>query len=73
MSLQYAAWDLALQMIPFANIDAEFAMSQLELLLGDGYLHPGGQVSGSKLKCVMLVFGYAHHESTKGLGSFGCL
>ena len=60
-------------MIPFVNIDAEFAMSQLELLLGDGYLHPGGQVSGSKLKCVILVFGCAHHESTKGLCSLVCL
>ena len=48
-------------MIPFANLDAEFAMSQLELLLGDVYLHPGGQVSGSNLKSVMLVFGCAHH------------
>ncbi len=44
MYLQYATWDLAFHMLPFANIDAEFAKHQLLLLLSERYMHPCGQV-----------------------------
>lgn len=40
----YAAWDLAFHMIPFANLDPEFAKSQMELLLREWYMHPNGQI-----------------------------
>ncbi|MGJ5819073.1 MGH1-like glycoside hydrolase domain-containing protein [Paludibaculum fermentans] len=40
----FAAWDLAFHMIPFAQIDAEFAKTQLQLLLREWYLHPNGQI-----------------------------
>ena len=40
----YAAWDLAFHMVPCAMIDAEFAKSQLLLLLREWYMHPNGQI-----------------------------
>lgn len=41
---QYAWWDLAFHMIPFADIDLDCAKSQLLLALTDRYQHPNGQV-----------------------------
>jgi len=40
----YAAWDLAFHMIPFSEVDPEFAKSQLILLLREWYMHPNGQI-----------------------------
>jgi hypothetical protein len=40
----YAAWDLAFHMLPFASVDPEFAKSQLDLMLRNGYIHPNGQM-----------------------------
>ncbi|MBI2059496.1 MAG: glucosidase [Nitrospirae bacterium] len=40
----YAAWDLAFHMIPFAQLDPEFAKQQLILLLREWYMHPNGQM-----------------------------
>ena len=40
----YAAWDLAFHMIPFANVDPQFAKEQLVLLLREWYMHPNGQI-----------------------------
>jgi hypothetical protein len=40
----YAAWDLAFHCIPLAQIDAEFAKSQLVLLTREWYMHPNGQL-----------------------------
>jgi len=40
----YAAWDLAFHMVPFAEIDPEFAKEQLVLLLREWYMHPSGQM-----------------------------
>ncbi len=40
----YAAWDLAFHMIPFADIDPDFAKEQLVLLLREWYMHPNGQM-----------------------------
>ena len=40
----YAAWDLAFHCIPLALIDAEFAKSQLILMLREWYMHPNGQI-----------------------------
>jgi len=40
----YAAWDLAFHMIPFMNLDLEFAKNQLILFLREWYLHPNGQM-----------------------------
>ncbi|MCA9126698.1 MAG: glucosidase [Planctomycetales bacterium] len=38
----YAAWDLAFHMLPMAQIDADFAKSQLLLFLREWYMHPNG-------------------------------
>ena len=40
----FAAWDLALQTVPLSLVDVDFAKGQMELLLGDRYLHPSGQI-----------------------------
>jgi Glycosyl hydrolase family 63 C-terminal domain len=40
----YAAWDLAFHMIPFAQIDPDFAKNQLGLFLREWYMHPNGQI-----------------------------
>jgi hypothetical protein len=40
----YAAWDLAFHCIPLALVDAEFAKSQLILMLREWYMHPNGQI-----------------------------
>jgi mannosylglycerate hydrolase MGH1-like protein len=40
----FAAWDLALQTVPLALVDVDFAKGQMELLLEDRYLHPNGQI-----------------------------
>jgi len=38
----FAAWDLAFHTVELARIDAEFAKSQLTLLLREWYMHPNG-------------------------------
>ena len=40
----FAAWDLAFHTVPLALVDVDFAKGQMELLLGDRYLHPNGQI-----------------------------
>jgi hypothetical protein len=40
----YAAWDLAFHCVPLAMVDVDFAKQQLDLMLGELYLHPSGQV-----------------------------
>ncbi len=40
----FAAWDLAFHCVPLAMVDPDFAIAQLDLLLGHGYLHPNGQI-----------------------------
>ena len=40
----YAAWDLAFHTVALAQIDPQFAKSQLDLLLREWYQHPSGQV-----------------------------
>jgi hypothetical protein len=40
----YAAWDLAFHMLPFAQIDDDFAKDQLILFLREWYMHPNGQL-----------------------------
>src|SRR5690348_3071504 len=40
----YAAWDLPFHCIPFANLDVQFAKSQLILLLREWYMNPYGQL-----------------------------
>jgi hypothetical protein len=40
----FAAWDLAFHMIPFAQIDPDFAKHQLLMLCREWYMHPSGQL-----------------------------
>ncbi len=40
----YACWDLAFQMIPFNEIDPQFAREQMILMLREWYMHPNGQL-----------------------------
>ena len=43
---QYASWDLAFHMVPFAVVDLDFAKEQLMLFLREWYMHPNGQIPG---------------------------
>jgi len=40
----YAAWDLAFHTIAISTVDRDFAQEQLDLLLGESFLHPTGQI-----------------------------
>ena len=40
----FASWDLAFHSMALAGVDLDFAKQQLEILLGDSYLHPSGQI-----------------------------
>ncbi|GIH98380.1 MGH1-like glycoside hydrolase domain-containing protein [Planobispora takensis] len=40
----FAAWDLAFHAVALAVVDIDLAKHQIELLLGDRYLHPNGQM-----------------------------
>jgi hypothetical protein len=40
----YAAWDLAFHVLALTLVDEDFGKEQLELMLGDQYLHPSGQL-----------------------------
>jgi hypothetical protein len=40
----YAVWDLAFQCVALSLVDADFAKSQLDLIVCDDYLHPVGQL-----------------------------
>jgi hypothetical protein len=40
----YAAWDLAFHCVPLAMVDIDFAKEQLDMMLGELYLHPSGQL-----------------------------
>jgi len=40
----YAAWDLAFHVLPLNLVDPEFSKQQLDLMLGERYIHPNGQL-----------------------------
>ncbi|MFG2006261.1 hypothetical protein ACGFNU_44650 [Spirillospora sp. NPDC048911] len=40
----FAAWDLAFHAVALATVDLDLAKHQIELLLGDRYLHANGQI-----------------------------
>jgi len=40
----FAAWDLAFHCAALALVDVDFAKGQIELVLGEHYLHPNGQI-----------------------------
>jgi len=40
----YAAWDLGFHAVALGVVDIELAKQQVELMLGESYLHPNGQI-----------------------------
>jgi hypothetical protein len=40
----YAAWDLAFHVLALTVVDEDFGKQQLDLMLGDPYIHPNGQI-----------------------------
>ncbi len=46
----YAAWDLAFHCIPLAQVDADFAKRQLDLMAREWYMHPNGQLPAYEWK-----------------------
>ena len=46
----FAAWDTAFHMLPFAELDPDFAKDQMLLFLREWYLHPNGQIPAYEWK-----------------------
>jgi len=46
----FAAWDSAFHMLPFAELDPDFAKEQMLLFLREWYLHPNGQIPAYEWK-----------------------
>ena len=46
----FAAWDAAFHMLPFAELDPDFAKEQLLLFLREWYMHPNGQLPAYEWK-----------------------
>jgi hypothetical protein len=46
----FAAWDTAFHMLPFAEIDPDFAKGQMLLFLREWYQHPNGQIPAYEWK-----------------------
>lgn len=46
----FAAWDTAFHMLPFAEVDPQFAKDQMLLFLREWYLHPNGQIPAYEWK-----------------------
>ncbi len=40
----FAAWDLAFHAVALGSVDIDFAKDQLELMIGERYMHPNGQI-----------------------------
>jgi len=40
----YAAWDLAFHVLALTMVDEDFGKGQLDLMLGENFLHPSGQL-----------------------------
>jgi hypothetical protein len=40
----YAAWDLAFHVLALTLVDPDFGKGQLDLMLGEHYMHPNGQI-----------------------------
>jgi hypothetical protein len=40
----YAAWDLGFHVLALTLVDEDFGKAQLDLMLGEHYLHPSGQI-----------------------------
>jgi hypothetical protein len=40
----YAAWDLAFHVLALTLVDEDFGKQQLDMILGEAYLHPNGQL-----------------------------
>ncbi|MFN3240179.1 MAG: MGH1-like glycoside hydrolase domain-containing protein [Planctomycetota bacterium] len=59
----YAAWDLAFHMIPFAQIDADFAKHQLILFLREWYMAPNGQLP---------AYEFAFHDVNPPVHAWAC-
>jgi hypothetical protein len=46
----FAAWDASFHMLPFAELDPDFAKEQLLLFLREWYMHPNGQLPAYEWK-----------------------
>ena len=46
----FAAWDLAFHVVPFAQIDPEYAKQQMILLLREWYMHANGELPGVRVR-----------------------
>jgi len=78
----YATWDLAFHSLVFAPIDINFAKQQIELMLGQKYQHPNGQLPAYEwnfsdvnppVPAWATLFMYRFEQTLKGTGDLDFL
>jgi hypothetical protein len=78
----YAAWDLAFHVLALTLVDEDFGKQQLDLMLGNDYLHPSGQIPAYEwnfgdvnppVHAFATVFTYALDKIRRGQGDLDWL
>jgi hypothetical protein len=78
----YAAWDLAFHVLALTLVDEDFGKQQLDLILGDRYLHPNGQMPAYEwnfgdvnppVHAWATIFTYRLGKARRGRGDFDWL
>jgi len=73
----FASWDLAFHAIALSTVDVDFAKEQLDLMLGEFFLHPTGQIPAYEwnfsdvnppVHAWATIFLYRTEQSLKGKG-----
>jgi hypothetical protein len=74
----FAAWDLAFHAIALSAVDVDFAKEQLDLMLGEYFLHPTGQIPAYEwnfsdvnppVHAWATIFLYRTEQALKGKGN----
>jgi hypothetical protein len=78
----YAAWDLAFHVLALTLVDENFGKQQLELMLGEQYLHPSGQLPAYEwnfgdvnppVHAFSTIFTYRLEQIRRGVGDLDWL
>jgi hypothetical protein len=78
----YAAWDLAFHVLALTLVDEDFGKQQLDLMLGDQYVHPSGQIPAYEwnfgdvnppVHAWATMFTYRLEQARRGRGDFDWL
>jgi hypothetical protein len=78
----YAAWDLAFHVLALTLVDPDFGKQQLDVILGERYLHPNGQLPAYEwnfgdvnppVHAWSTIFTYRLEEAQRGQGDLDWL